>query len=124
MKHISLDSQEDAIKRFVLSLSVDPNGSVLELNGRAVAWVMPISLDEDGDRQGVGDWTEAKNARRCSLIDKDIAGALSPEEAGELERLQRAMLRYRRQVAPLPLDDARRLHDELLAKARDRAHGG
>jgi len=43
--------------------------------------------------------------------------SLTTEEAAELRSLQAAMLRYRRRVAPLPLDEARRLHQELLTKA-------
>jgi hypothetical protein len=70
-----------------------------------------------------GEWTEARNERRCALIDKGIDGTLTREEAAELRQLQRAMLRYRRGVAPLPLEDARRLHDELLAKAGRRKGG-
>jgi len=64
-----------------------------------------------------GPWTEAKNRRRCDLIDKDIDDHLTPEEAVELETLERQMDRHLRTVAPLPLEDARRLHQELLAKA-------
>ena len=63
------------------------------------------------------DWDAAKDARRCELIDREIAGTLTTEEAAELRSLQAAMLRYRRRVAPLPLDEARRLHQELLTKA-------
>ena len=33
--------------------------------------------------------------------------------AAELARLQDEMLRHRQRVAPLPLEDARRLHDGL-----------
>jgi len=63
------------------------------------------------------EWTEAKNARRCDLIDKEIAGTLTAVEAVELRGLQQAMLDYRRRVAPLPLEEARRLHQQLLSKA-------
>jgi len=63
------------------------------------------------------DAQDERNARRCALIDREIAGTLTPAEATELHQLQRAMLRHRRRVAPLPIDDARRLHHELMAKA-------
>ncbi len=62
-------------------------------------------------------WTEEKNQRRCDLVDKEIEEALTPEEAVELEQLQKEMLAYRREVAPLPIEEARRVHDELLKKA-------
>ncbi|MBI1902221.1 MAG: hypothetical protein HYS13_14060 [Planctomycetia bacterium] len=114
MNHIPLEQQDDAVRRFVLSLPVDPNGSVLELNGRAVAWVVhAVGPATNGDEP----WTEEKNQRRCDLIDRKYGGALTPAEAVELVRLQEEMLRYRQRVAPLPVEHARRLHQELLAKA-------
>lgn len=112
--HIPLDRQDDAVKRFVLSLPVDPQGIVLELDGRAVAWVVPAAgSGVNGDEP----WTEEKNQRRCDLIDRKYDGTLSPAEAMELAQLQEEMLRYRQRVAPLPLEGARRLHQDLLAKA-------
>ena len=65
------------------------------------------------------DW-DAKNDRRCELIDKEIEGTLHPVEKRELEELQRQMLAYRRKVAPLPLKGAQRLHQQLLKKAAER----
>ena len=56
------------------------------------------------------------------LIDLTV-DELPPEEARELENLQRQMSQYLDRVAPLPLEDARRLYDELLAKA-EAAHRG
>jgi hypothetical protein len=61
-----------------------------------------------------GPWTNEKNARRCALIDRKIAETLTDEEAIELADLQEEMLRHRRKVAPLPLEDLRQLHQELL----------
>lgn len=117
MNHIALDKEAEAVKQFVLSLPVDANGSVLELHGRAVACVVPIIEDPV---EANGAWAEAKNARRCALIDKEIDGKLSPAEAVELHRLQRQMLAHRHKVAPLPLAEARKLHQELLEKAQRR----
>jgi len=114
MTHIPLESQDESVRRFVLSLASDPQGTVLELDGRAVVWVVPATGPApDGDEP----WTEERNQRRCDLIDRKYAGALTPAEALELAHLQARMLRYRQHVAPLPLDDARRLHQELLARA-------
>ena len=42
VNHIALDKEDEAIKRFVLSLPVGANGAVLELDGRAVACVVPV----------------------------------------------------------------------------------
>ncbi len=62
-------------------------------------------------------WTADKNQRRCALVDKEIDGTLSPAEEDELAQLQADMLAYRRHVAPLPLDDLRQLHQQLLRQA-------
>jgi DNA-directed RNA polymerase subunit F len=50
------------------------------------------------------------------LIDREIAGTLSIDESIELAKLQKAMLEYRRKVAPLPIEAARRLRKELLVE--------
>jgi hypothetical protein len=60
-----------------------------------------------------GAWTEAKNARRFALIDKQIAGVLTPEEAAELASLTTEIDDYLRRVAPLPLSATRQLHEQL-----------
>jgi hypothetical protein len=117
VNHIALDKEDEAVKQFVLSLPVDTNGSVLELEGRAVACVVPI-VEEPVAANGA--WSEAKNARRCALIDKEIDGRLSAGEVVELHLLQREMLAHRHKVAPLPLAKARKLHQRLLAKAQRR----
>ncbi len=118
MTHVSLDGVEESVKRFVLAVAGNPAGSVLELNGQPVAWVVPAAAAANGDEE----WTEAKNQRRCDLIDRKFAAAtLTPAETVELAQLQEQMLRHRRRVAPLPLEDARRLHQELLNKAASQA---
>ncbi len=65
------------------------------------------------------DWNDAKNDRRCDLIDKEIEGTLLPTETCELAELQRQMLAYRRKVAPLPLKEAQELHQQLLRRAAE-----
>jgi hypothetical protein len=65
------------------------------------------------------EWTEKKNQRRCDLVDKEIDGTISVAEKVELDQLQAEMLAYRRQVAPLPLEELRKLHQELLHQASD-----
>ncbi len=117
MTHVSLDAQDEAVKQFVLGLTVDPSGSVLELNGQAVACVVPPPKATNG--AVVPEWNDAKNARRVDLIKKKHAGGLSAVEHVELAGLQDEMLRYRQKVAPLPIEDARRLHQELLARVAD-----
>ena len=65
MTHVSLDSLDEKVKQFVLGLTVDPDGSVLELNGRPVACIVPPpqTTNEAADAE---EWTEGKNARSCS----------------------------------------------------------
>ncbi len=114
MTHVNLDAQDEAVKQFVLGLTVDPSGSVLELNGQPVACVVPPPKAMNG--AGRPEWTDSKNARRVELIKKKHGDGLAPVEHVELAGLQDEMLRFRQKVAPLPLEDARRLHQELLAR--------
>jgi hypothetical protein len=63
-------------------------------------------------------WTEAKNQRRCDLINRKYERGLTPGENRELAHLQNLMQRHRRRVAPLPIEDVRRQYEELLARVR------
>jgi hypothetical protein len=116
MDHIGLECQDEAVRRFVLSLKLDSGGTVLELNGQAIACIVPVAA-RNGPEDA--DWTDAKNNRRCELIERKYAGTLTAQEAVELHALQEGMHRYVDRVAPLPLEEARRLHQDLLRKARD-----
>lgn len=116
MIHVNLDSQPDAVKEFVRSLSVDPDGSVLEIEGRPVAWIARPPLAANGSAT-TEEWTAAKNERRCALIDREIDGTVTPAELLELRQLQAELIRYQNRVAPWPLEAARELHQELLEKA-------
>ena len=71
-----------------------------------------------------GEWNDAKNERRCELIDKDIQGALSAAEGRELESLTQQMRAYRRAVARIPIAGATRLHQQLLEKKRQQQETG
>jgi hypothetical protein len=124
VKHIELNRQGEAVKQFFLTLPADPDGSVVELDGRAVARVLPL---ENGSRSATlhtGPWTDAKNTRRCELVDREIDGILTPEEAAELQILQQQFFQERRRLAPIALKDLRELHQTLLAKARQAADNG
>ena len=61
-------------------------------------------------------WTEAKNKRRCILIDKEIDGVLTLDQPIELAALQTQMLEHRRRVAPLPIKETGLMLRELAAK--------
>jgi hypothetical protein len=117
MTHVDLDAQPEVVRQFVLALSVSPEGAVLESAGRAVACVVPPPQPAHEPNSQEGEWTEEKNRRRCELIDRKYDHGLSPSETAELALLQDAMYRYIDKVAPLPLEAARSLHQELLQKA-------
>ena len=51
VKHINLDTQDERVKQFVLSLPLDTDGSILESDGRPVARVLPASDDGGYDRE-------------------------------------------------------------------------
>ena len=61
----------------------------------------------------MSDWTGEKNRRRCNLIDAEVAGCISPREYVELQQLQREMLAHRNANHPLPIAEARDLHEKL-----------
>jgi len=58
-------------------------------------------------------WTDAKNDRRCELIDQPRR---SPNDQLELEDLEKQMRVHRHAVAPLPIEEARAALQQ--AKAR------
>lgn len=116
MTHVNLNGVPEGVRQFVLSVATDPAGVVLELDGRSVAMLLPTSAESNGEA-----WTDEMNARRCELIERKYAGGLAPGEALELLRLQEEMLRSRQRVAPLPLEDARRLHQDFLKFAAAKA---
>ena len=93
VKHWPTDLRQDLAQEIAKSLAAD----------------LPTSSVE---------WSDAKNERRCELIDKDIQGTLDSQERRELESLTQQMRAYRRTVAPIPLEGATRLHQQLLEKKR------
>jgi hypothetical protein len=115
VNHINLEGQDPAIQQFFVSLPVGPEGAVVELNGPALACVVPIVADNG--HAGDEEWTSARNERRCELIDRKYERGLTPPEEAELVALQAAMCRQVDRVAPLPLDETRELHQRLLEKA-------
>lgn len=73
------------------------------------------SVSQSASTAGNGsEWTKEKDGRRCQLIDREIENTLTPDERTELNQLQNEMLAYRRSVAPLPIEAARKLHAELM----------
>jgi hypothetical protein len=85
-----------------------------------VSWLQEVHHGTTSRAPSELEWTEEKNQRRCHLVDKEIEGTISVVEKAELDHLQAEMLAYRRKVAPLPLEDLRELHQELLRQASDK----
>jgi hypothetical protein len=54
-------------------------GQTLELNGPMFARLAPIASAEEAHSDDK-EWTDAKNERRCELIDRKYEGALSRAE--------------------------------------------
>jgi hypothetical protein len=115
MNQVNLDTLPESTQQFILESVADPGGSTVVKDGRPLAHVTPAATTSDGSPEG--DWTAAKDRRRCDLIDREIDGALTADERAELEDLQGQMLRHRHRVAPLPLAHAGRLLAELERKA-------
>lgn len=116
MTHVNLDTQPEVIREFVLALTLSSEGVILESAGRPVACVvLPPSTPGVGVKEGM--WTDEMNRRRCELINRKYDHGRSPPEEAELALLQEAMYQYIDRVAPLPLDAARSLHQQLLQKA-------
>jgi hypothetical protein len=79
---------------------------------------IPADGELDGEmRVNSGEWTEEKNQRRVELVHKKYDHGLTDEEETELADLQCGFHENVDRVAPLPIEEARRLYDELLQKA-------
>jgi hypothetical protein len=115
VKHISLKEQDETVKRFFESLLPEPDGAVVEVNGHRIYLIIRPARSTD---QPDEPWTDAKNHRRAELVDKEIDGTLTPAESAELADLQSQLRRYVDRVAPLPIEEARKLHRQLLEKAQ------
>lgn len=115
MNHVNWDTLPEPLRQFITTLSLAPEGSVIEQNGEPLVRVLPCPKT-NGKATDEG-WNSAKNQRRCDLIDREIDGHLTPIERVELENLQQQLRRYVNKVAPLPLEPLRKLHRELLEKA-------
>lgn len=76
MKHMSLDQEDDQIKRFVQSLPVEPDGLLLELDGEAVVRVLPaedVRVEEQRLKEALLRRRDASRAENEEWIDADQA---------------------------------------------------
>lgn len=117
--HIYLETLTEGL----LSTVVRVANEATELSNLLQTEIHSVVLLEDSPSTVETEWTDEKNRRRCELVDREIDGKLSSREQIELEALQSEMLAYRRKVAPLPLNDLRKMHQELLCSISDRAEG-
>ena len=69
------------------------------------------------DQLGPVEWNDAKNARRCALIDKKHDFGLLPAEETELDRLQAELAAHQQLVAPRPLVILELLEEALRQRA-------
>jgi DNA-directed RNA polymerase subunit F len=77
-------------------------------------------MEQSGhDRSHDEEWSDEKNNRRMDLIDHKYGEGLTAEEAAELANLQEEMCKYLARIAPLPIEEARKLHQELLKRAAE-----
>ena len=123
MKHIELNAHGEAIRQFFLSLPDDPDG---RSSNSTAAWSPAYSQLRKTGRgsKTIRDHGPKPRTKSAVLsIDKEIDGHLTRQEALELEGLQRQMQRHLRTLTPLPLEDARRLHEELVKKAEAARRG-
>jgi hypothetical protein len=61
-------------------------------------------------------WTEAKNQRRCHLIDKEINSSITLAEQAELDHLQKDLYAAHPRVTRDELDALRQIYNELKQK--------
>jgi len=110
MTDLNIDNQPLAVKQFFETLALTPEGSVVTMNGKLIGQFHPAGTRDS-------EWNEAKSARRYELIDRDLVGTITQEESLELELLQSELRDHVERTSPLPIDYARKLYRELLAKA-------
>jgi hypothetical protein len=116
------------------TISAEQRKALDDQNGEPIFVVDPdrrqrfVLIAETDDRvrdllaqsNGDGEWTTERELRRRDLIDKDIAGTITPQERVELAVLDRQGNQHYDRIAPRPIEGAMRLHEQLLQK-RDNA---
>lgn len=70
VKHISVDNQPEDVKHFLLSLNLDSDRSILELDGKQLLCVSPVA-DIASIQRGI-DQMEAGEGRPIADVDSEI----------------------------------------------------
>ena len=78
--HLDWDTPPETVREFLATVS---GVAVIERGGTPVGRCVPIVPQPTDD----GEWTPAKNQRRCELVDRKIDRTITPEELDELESL-------------------------------------
>jgi type I restriction-modification system DNA methylase subunit len=112
-----IDATDGEIDKLVYELYGLTEDEIRVVEGQAQ--VQPAA-ELNGEPPAEEEWTDAKNDRRAELIERKIAKTITPDEESEFEQLQAQLRHYRDRVAPLPLEEARRLHQELVELAKKR----
>jgi hypothetical protein len=115
MNRITWETIPEPTREFLRSITLPPDGAVIEQDGRP--WFRLIAYPPQAPSGENADWQPSDNQRRCELIDREIAGTLTPDERLQLEELQQRLQRYVDRVAPLPMEPLRQLHQRLLDRA-------
>jgi hypothetical protein len=92
VKRIDLNKQSEAIKQFIKAQIADPEGTVIELNGEAVARIVSMQPAHPGKSGSL--WSSDQEDRREFLIERELENSLTPEEAEELRLLHRQLHAY------------------------------
>ena len=110
---IEANAINPTVREFLTGLAISTKPAIVEVRGRRVyIMVRPAGDGAIADEP----WSVEKNHRRFELVNKEVDGTINIEEAVELEELNIAMDRWVQHVAPLPMDDVRKLHDTLVAE--------
>ena len=72
--------------------------------------------EEVGANGDDSQWTQAKDDRRCELIDREIVGTISVTERAELAVLQKMAEQHFDEIASPPMEQALQLHKRLLSQ--------
>ncbi len=106
MTRVSWDAVPLPVRQFLETHGLDRDGLTIEDAGRPKYRLVPVVEDLP--------WNEDANRRRFELIDREIAGTITPEESLELERLQSRLERHVNRVAPLPWEALQAFEARLL----------
>jgi hypothetical protein len=88
VKHIELETENEQVKRFVLSLQLDPEGTLLEIGGKPVVRVLPVTtsgVSYEPDKLKAANFARRDECRRLNAdwehVDREAWDKLPPDIA-------------------------------------------